>query len=68
MMNSVWVPVSIVAFYLYFVLSLGPRLMKNRPPMQLDTVIKIYNITQVILCTYITERVSISTDELLRVK
>jgi hypothetical protein len=29
--------------------------------MQLDTVIKIYNITQVILCTYITERVSIST-------
>lgn len=56
MMNSVWVPVSIVAFYLYFVLRLGPRLMKNRPPMQLDTVIKLYNITQVILCTYITER------------
>jgi hypothetical protein len=60
LMNSVWVPVSIVAFYLYFVLNLGPRLMKNRPPMQLDTVIKVYNITQVILCTYITERVSVS--------
>ncbi|XP_023718911.1 elongation of very long chain fatty acids protein 1 [Cryptotermes secundus] len=56
LMNSVWAPLSIIAFYLYFVLSVGPRLMKNRPPMKLDTVIKIYNITQVILCIYITER------------
>jgi hypothetical protein len=68
LMNSVWVPVSIIAVYLYFVLNLGPRLMKNRPPMQLDTVIKTYNITQVIVCTYITEEVSISIDEFLRVK
>jgi hypothetical protein len=33
--------------------------MKNRPPMQLDTVIKLYDITQVILNSYILERVSI---------
>jgi len=59
-MNSVWVPVTITTLYLYFVLILGPRLMKNRPPMQLDTVIKIYNIIQVILCTYLTERVSVT--------
>lgn len=59
LMNSVWMPVSITAFYLYFVLAFGPRVMRNRPPMQLDTVIKLYNIMQIILCTYITERVSV---------
>ena len=58
-MNSVWVPLSIVAFYLYFIFNIGPRLMKNRPPLQLDTVIKLYDITQVILNSYILERVSI---------
>jgi hypothetical protein len=58
-MNSVWVTVFILAVYLYFVFNLGPRLMKNRPPMQLDTVIKLYDIMQVILNCYIFERVSI---------
>jgi hypothetical protein len=57
LMNSVWAPLSVVAFYLYFVFNLGPRLMKNRRPMQLDTVIKIYDIIQVISNSYIAERV-----------
>lgn len=61
MMNSVWFPASITALYLYFVLSFGPRIMKNRPPMQLDTVIKLYNVIQIILCTFITERVGVVT-------
>jgi hypothetical protein len=59
LMSSVWIPVSIMAFYLYFVLVFGPRMMRNRRPMQLDTVIKLYNITQVIVCVYTAERVSV---------
>lgn len=58
LMNSVWMPLSITAIYVYFVLVFGPRIMKTRAPMQLDTVIKLYNITQIILNTYLTERVS----------
>ncbi|CAB3243590.1 unnamed protein product [Arctia plantaginis] len=38
---------SIVSAYLYFCKSLGPRLMKNRKPFQLKTVILLYNIFQV---------------------
>ena len=57
-MNSVWAPLTVIALYVYFIFNLGPRLMKNRPPMQLDTVIKIYDIIQVILNFYIAERVS----------
>ncbi|XP_069697686.1 very long chain fatty acid elongase 7-like [Periplaneta americana] len=56
LMGSVWFPLSILAIYLYFVLSLGPRLMKNRPPLQLNGVIKTYNIVQIICSIYITER------------
>ena len=58
LMNSMWAPLTVVALYLYFIFNLGPRIMKNRPPMQLDTVIKIYDIIQVILNCYIAERVS----------
>jgi hypothetical protein len=58
LMNSVWAPLTVIALYIYFIFNLGPRLMKNRPPMQLDTVIKIYDIIQVILNCYIAERVS----------
>ena len=58
LLNSVWAPLTVVGLYLSFVFKLGPRLMKNRPPMQLDTVIKIYDILQVILNCYLAERVS----------
>ena len=57
LMNSVWAPMTVTAFYLYFIFNLGPRLMKNRPPMQLNTIIKIYDILQVILNCYMAERV-----------
>jgi hypothetical protein len=56
LMNSVWAPMTVTAFYLYFIFNLGPRLMKNRPPMQLNTIIKIYDILQVILNCYMAER------------
>ncbi|XP_041976364.1 elongation of very long chain fatty acids protein 2-like [Aricia agestis] len=38
----------IVASYLAFVLLIGPRLMKNRPPFQLTGIILVYNILQVL--------------------
>ena len=59
-MNSIWSPLSVIALYLYAVFDLVPRLMKKRPPMQLDTLIKLYDITQMILNAYIFERVSIT--------
>lgn len=43
----------ILAGYLYFVLSLGPRLMENRKPFKLDGIMKIYNISQVLICGWL---------------
>uniref|UniRef100_A0A336LRW1 Elongation of very long chain fatty acids protein n=1 Tax=Culicoides sonorensis TaxID=179676 RepID=A0A336LRW1_CULSO len=40
----------ILGAYLYFVKSLGPRLMQDRKPFKLDGIMKIYNIIQVLLC------------------
>lgn len=45
--SSYQVPLIIIA-YLYFVLSCGPRFMKNRRPYSLKTFIKLYNIIQII--------------------
>ncbi|XP_072744134.1 very long chain fatty acid elongase 4-like [Anoplolepis gracilipes] len=46
--SSYYVPLIIFA-YLYFVLSYGPRFMKNRQPYSLKTFIKLYNIIQIVL-------------------
>ncbi|XP_063704312.1 uncharacterized protein LOC134833792 [Culicoides brevitarsis] len=40
----------LLAGYLYFVKSLGPRLMQDRKPFKLDGIIKYYNLLQIILC------------------
>ncbi|XP_067208505.1 very long chain fatty acid elongase AAEL008004-like [Linepithema humile] len=34
--------------YLYFVLSFGPRYMKNKPPYKLKTFMLVYNIDQIL--------------------
>ncbi|XP_034241940.1 elongation of very long chain fatty acids protein 7-like [Thrips palmi] len=44
---------AILGVYLYFVLSLGPRLMKNRPPFELRTIMLVYNGVQVVWCGYL---------------
>ncbi|KAE8750684.1 hypothetical protein FOCC_FOCC002664 [Frankliniella occidentalis] len=44
---------AIICGYLYFVLSLGPRLMKHRQPFNLDRVMLVYNAVQVIWCGYL---------------
>lgn len=48
LMNSVWPISSIVAFYLYFVLKLGPQFMENRKPVDLKLVLILYNAVQVV--------------------
>ncbi|KAJ9590203.1 hypothetical protein L9F63_016692, partial [Diploptera punctata] len=55
LLDNISFPLTIVFFYLYFVLYLGPRLMKNREPFRLDAILKIYNIMQIILNVYIVK-------------
>lgn len=45
--------VTILAAYLYFVVSWGPRYMANRKPLQLERTLIVYNFIQVIVSTYI---------------
>lgn len=40
---------AILAVYLYFVNSLGPRLMEHRKPFEMKTIINAYNIAQVVV-------------------
>lgn len=48
------VPTTLICIaYVYFVKSLGPKLMKNRQPFELKKAIQIYNILQVIVSSYI---------------
>ncbi|KAL7292507.1 hypothetical protein TKK_0014082 [Trichogramma kaykai] len=44
---------AIVAFYVYFSTSLGPRLMKDRQPFTLRKTLIVYNFIQVILSIYL---------------
>ncbi|CAD7087456.1 unnamed protein product [Hermetia illucens] len=53
LMGSPLKPLSIVLFYLYFVKSLGPRLMENRKPFELKNVLIVYNLFQVIVNCYL---------------
>ncbi|XP_043102959.1 elongation of very long chain fatty acids protein 7a [Puntigrus tetrazona] len=42
----------IIAFYIYFVMSLGPRLMENRKPFDLKRVLIVYNFSVVAYSLY----------------
>ncbi|XP_078531256.1 very long chain fatty acid elongase 7 [Lissotriton helveticus] len=42
----------IVAFYIYFVTSLGPKLMENRKPFELKQIMMIYNFSMVLFSSY----------------
>jgi elongation of very long chain fatty acids protein 7 len=53
LMGSPWPVLFITASYMYFVKSLGPRLMENRPAFKVDPIIRVYNLLQIILCLYI---------------
>lgn len=59
-MSSPFPTLFICVVYVYFVKSLGPRLMANRRPFELKTAVKIYNILQVIVSTYLVYGVGYS--------
>ncbi|KAH9374262.1 hypothetical protein HPB48_005582 [Haemaphysalis longicornis] len=39
----------LIAFYLYFVKVLGPRLMKNREPFEITNIVRVYNVIMIVL-------------------
>ena len=48
----------IAIFYIYFVLKLGPDLMKNRPAFNVDRIVNVYNLAQIVLCGVANSQVS----------
>lgn len=59
LMSSPFPTLAIVATYIYFVKSLGPRLMKDRQPFELKKAIIIYNIIQVTWSIYMVYKVMV---------
>uniref|UniRef100_A0A9L0IM71 Elongation of very long chain fatty acids protein n=1 Tax=Equus asinus TaxID=9793 RepID=A0A9L0IM71_EQUAS len=53
LMGSPLLMTSILLTYVYFVLSLGPRIMANRKPFQLRSFMIVYNFSLVALSLYI---------------
>eukprot|EP00102_Acyrthosiphon_pisum_P006905 XP_003240858.1 PREDICTED: elongation of very long chain fatty acids protein 1 [Acyrthosiphon pisum] len=53
LVNSPWPICIILALYLTFVLKLGPKLMKNREPMNIKYLILFYNLMQTMFNSYI---------------
>lgn len=58
LMSSPWPLATILASYLYFVLSFGPKYMANRKPFQLKEVLIAYNFLQVIFSVFLVYLVS----------
>ncbi|XP_053691109.1 elongation of very long chain fatty acids protein AAEL008004-like [Sabethes cyaneus] len=53
LLNPSWMPIAILAGYLYFVQRLGPKLMSNRKPFDLRRVMLVYNALQVVANIFI---------------
>ncbi|XP_077190235.1 very long chain fatty acid elongase 1 isoform X2 [Paroedura picta] len=53
LMGTPWLMTTILLSYSYFVLSLGPRIMANRKPLNLKTFMIVYNFSMVALSIYI---------------
>lgn len=51
-LNPPWLPIVLVGAYLYFVLNLGPKLMKDRKPFNIRTLLLVYNVLQVVANLY----------------
>lgn len=49
---------TILAAYLYFVISWGPRYMANRKPYKLENILLVYNFLQVAISVYLFYEVS----------
>ncbi|XP_012221665.2 very long chain fatty acid elongase 7-like isoform X1 [Linepithema humile] len=53
MLSSPWPGLTLLGFYLYFVLNFGPKFMAKRQPFKLDRIMQLYNIFQVLINAYI---------------
>ncbi|XP_040195632.1 elongation of very long chain fatty acids protein 7 isoform X2 [Rana temporaria] len=52
LMSSPILQTTIILAYIYFVSSLGPRLMENRKPFDLNRIMAVYNFVMVIFSLY----------------
>jgi len=57
-MSSPFPTTFIVGAYIYFVTSLGPKLMENKKPFELRQIMAFYNFSVVALSIYMTYEVS----------
>ncbi|XP_058059744.1 elongation of very long chain fatty acids protein AAEL008004-like [Anopheles bellator] len=53
LLGSPWPIVAIIVIYLKFVKNWGPRMMQNRKPFQLKTIMNAYNLLQIVLNLFI---------------
>ncbi|KZC08759.1 Elongation of very long chain fatty acids protein 7 [Dufourea novaeangliae] len=58
LIGSPWATVGILVFYLYFVHELGPNLMAKRKPFDLKRVMQLYNVIQIVLCSYLVYQIA----------
>lgn len=56
-MDSILPVTIIIAFYLAFVLKIGPDLMRFRKPLNIDRIVIIYNTAQVLFSMYLVAEV-----------
>lgn len=59
LMSSPVPQTAIILFYIYFVMSLGPRIMENRKPFDLKQVLIIYNFSVVAYSLYMCYEVNL---------
>lgn len=62
LIDSPFTVLLIIGVYLYFVFKLGHKLMENRKPYNLNTIMILYNVVQVLLSTYIVVEVGLLTE------
>ncbi|XP_055678558.1 elongation of very long chain fatty acids protein AAEL008004 isoform X1 [Lutzomyia longipalpis] len=60
MMSSPFPTLAVCLCYVYIVKVLGPRLMENRKPFQLQNTLIVYNFLQVVFSTWLFYEISIS--------
>lgn len=56
-MGSILPVTILIAFYLAFVLKIGPDLMRFRKPLNIDRIVIIYNAAQVLFSMYLVAEV-----------
>lgn len=54
MMSTSVIPILLSTIYIIFVIFVGPNYMTNKKPYTLKKSLAIYNIGQIIACTYLS--------------